>query len=156
MRKFMFAMGVMFSALIGVFIGSLSYIGVQAANTADDNKKMAVELIEDLSSTWQAAGRRDIFTTAALTQIETANGRQAIRVMSRLGQLVEARDLEQTGYKVAYGEGATATIRFSGVFENGTSDVDLTLKVKGRKSRIVELDLTKIKVRASIKRRSTA
>lgn len=156
MKKFFLAMGVIFSALIGVFIGSLSYIGVQAANTADENKQMAVELIEDLSMTWRAQGRRDIFTKAALTQIETANGRQAIQVMSRLGRLKDAQDVEQTGYKVVYGEGATATIRFSGVFENGTSDVELTLKAKGKKSRIIELDLTKIKIRASINRRSTA
>ena len=156
MRKFLLAMGVIFSGLIGILIGSLSYVGIQAANSADDNKQMAVQLVTSLSETWHADGRRDIFTPAALQQVESPNGRQAISVMGRLGKLIDVENLQQTGYKVSYGEATTAKITFSGVFEHGTSEVELTLRVDGSRSRIIELNLKKIRLNQTQSIRRTA
>lgn len=146
MKKFLLVMGVIFSALIGMLMGGMSYVGVKAANSAESNKEMAVSLVTTLSETWRAEGRRDVFTPAALKQVESPNGRQAIQVMSRLGKLVDVKGVEQTGYEMTYGGPTTATVRFTGKFEFGTSDVELTLQVDGENARIIELDLKKIRL----------
>ena len=146
MKKFLLAMGVIFSALIGMLIGGMSYVGVKAANSAESNKELAVSLVTTLSKTWRAEGRRDVFTPAALKQVESPNGRQAIQVMSRLGKLMDVEGLKQTGFKMTYGAPATATVRFTGKFEFGTSDVELTLQVDGEDALIIELDLENIRL----------
>lgn len=146
MRRILIVMGVLFTGLIGVAIGSIGYLGVLASHSAEDNKSAAVALVETVSETWSIDDSQAVFTPSARAQASTLNGRKALAIMSRLGQLKSARNARQTGYEIDFETGTTVTITFDGRFDYGSGAVTVVLRFTDDDARIVELDLKKIRI----------
>ena len=153
MRRFLFVMGLIFVGLLGSGIAALGYVGVLASQSAEDNKKAAVDLVKDVSDTWSVDRVANVFTPAALAQATSRQGRTAMAVMSRLGSLREVRNVRQTGYNIDFVTGTTVTVTFDGQFEFGKGAVTVTLRYMNDKPKIVELDLKQIRLRVVKQRR---
>ena len=146
MRRILIAMGVLFTGLIGVALGSFGTLGVLASHSAENNKSAAIALVETVSESWSIDDSYAVFTPAARAQASTRSGRRALAVMSRLGQLHSARDAQQTGYAIDFETGTTVTITFDGRFDHGSGEVTVVLRFSNNEARIVELDLKKIRI----------
>lgn len=154
MRRFLFVMGMVFTTALAVGLGSLGYVGFLASTSAETNTAYATGLVREVSQTWSAEHSQDVFTPTALAQATTASGRNALAVMSRLGELRATTDVRQTGYKIDLKTGTTATVSFDGRFDHGVSHVIVVLRISGDRARIVELDLKNIRLYPKPQRRA--
>lgn len=146
MKRILVAMGILFTAVLGVAIGTLGYLGVMASQTADENKSAAVALVESVSETWSVDYSQSAFAPSAIAQASTPAGRRALAIMSRLGKLRSAHNTIQTGYKIDLETGTDVTVTFDGKFDFGSGAVTVVLRYIDDEARIVELDLKKIRL----------
>ncbi len=132
MKRFLIAMGalaVLFFTIVG---GALGYVGYHAYTTADENKKAGVNAVRILSEDWAPHGKRDVLTASLVQSAQTPNGKAALLQLARLGKLVDARKLSQTGFRMSTDEGTTATIEFEAKFTLGETKVRVKLQKVGK------------------------
>jgi len=128
MKRILIAVGAATLLVISIAAAGIGFLGTKALMSADSNKDAAVSYMKQISKNWSVDGRHDIVDVSLVRNAQAPRVINFMRRMGRLGELVSAKDVSQIKYHISNTEGTTATIKFRGIFKNGTADVIAKLR----------------------------
>lgn len=148
LKKFLLAMGLVLTALIGGCLFLVGGVGLSAAEEAPRNKSVAVALTRDLARSWDVTDLKPHFVSAALGQIDLGRAQQSFEQLRGLGALESVRDMQQTSFYINTsfrGETIkTATVVLLAEFENGRARVIVQLASEGGEMKLMHVDVTQM------------
>jgi hypothetical protein len=147
-KKFLLAMGIVFTALVGSCMFVLGGVGLKAAEEAPQNKAVAAGIMRDLARAWDVNDLKPHFVSTALGQVNFGLAQQSINPLRALGALKSIEEAQQTAfhYNKSFGGETTrtATITMVAEFENGRANVTVQLANEGSVMKLMHVNVAPI------------
>src|SRR5262252_121405 len=96
LKKFLIAMGVIFTGLVASCTLVAGLAGFSAMSDAPKNKAIAEAVTRDLARSWNAGDLKPHFATHAANQLNFADAQMSINKLKPLGALRKIEQAEQT------------------------------------------------------------
>lgn len=147
-KKFLLAMGIVFTCLVGSCMFVLGGVGLNAAAEAPQNKSVAIAMTRDLARAWDVNDIKPHFVSSALGHINFSQAQQSMNSMKVLGALQNVEEVQQTSFnynKSFSGQTTkTATITMVAEFENGRASVTIQLANEGSVMKLMHVNVRPI------------
>jgi len=124
LKKLFMGLGVIFLLII-VFV---VFLFSESSDFKDEHSQFIQDFTQNFSENWDISDVSDHATSELLSNLNTPNGKHAMRVFRALGKLVSVSDIEIQNYSANAGGPNTGVFLFKGDFENAKTLVTITIQ----------------------------